>query len=251
MVFGSYADHYDLFYRSKDYKHECDFLEEIFKRYSSRRVRTVLDLGCGTANHALALCRRGYALSGVDASGRMLDIARRKMAEAGFCCDLTRAKLQDFSIGRRFDAAICMFSVIDYLIRDADLSRMLFNTALHLKKGGLFVLDFWYAKAVLGFTPRKTKVFKGGGISVERTSRTELLKGTRTCAVHYTCLVRKGRSAVEKIEETHRMRYFDIEEMEGLLDSHGFKMLAAGPFLNINGKIRANTWDAACVARRT
>ncbi len=250
MVFGSYADYYDIFYRSKDYKRECDFLEVFFKRYSPRPVRTVLDLGCGTAGHALALCRRGYVLSGVDSSGRMLNVARRKMEEAGFRADLTRAKLQDFFVGRRFDAAICMFSVIDYLTKDADLARMLANTARHLKKGGLFICDFWHAPAVKGLTPRKTKVFKDGNITVERSSRTELFKGARTCAVHYTCLVRKGRAVVEKIEETHRMRYFDVEEMADLLGRHGFKMLAAGPFLNMGGKIRANTWDAACVARR-
>ena len=249
MVFGPYAEYYDLFYRSKDYRRECDFLEKIFKQYGPRAVRTVLDLGCGTAGHALALCRRGYVLSGVDASARMLKVARRKMQEAGFCADLTRAKLQDFSIGRRFDAAICMFSVIDYLTRDEDLACMLANTARHLNKGGLFICDFWHAPAVKGLAPRKTKTFKDGDISVERSSRTALIKGTRTCAVRYTCRVRKGRRVVRKIAETHCMRYFDVEEMAELLGRHGFKVLAAGPFLNINGKVRANTWDVAIVAR--
>ena len=39
---------YDLIYKDKDYEGECDFVEEIFEKYSSTAVRTVLDGGCGT-----------------------------------------------------------------------------------------------------------------------------------------------------------------------------------------------------------
>ena len=38
-VFGSdYALAYDALYRDKDYEHECDFLEAIFRKYSNKRL---------------------------------------------------------------------------------------------------------------------------------------------------------------------------------------------------------------------
>jgi len=54
-VFNAYASSYDGLYRDKDYEAECDFLEQIFARYARAPIRTILDLGCGTGGHALAL----------------------------------------------------------------------------------------------------------------------------------------------------------------------------------------------------
>ena len=38
-VFGKdYAFFYDVFYRNKNYKKECEFLEEIFKKFSKEKL---------------------------------------------------------------------------------------------------------------------------------------------------------------------------------------------------------------------
>ena len=43
----------------------------------------VLDLGCGTGRHAVPLCEAGYGMVGLDISMRLLQIAKKKAAEAG------------------------------------------------------------------------------------------------------------------------------------------------------------------------
>jgi len=84
QVFGQvYADQYDFLYSDKDYDAECDLLEEVFRRYRDGNVRTILDLGCGTGNHAIRLARRGYEVTGVDRSPEMLAKAEWKAAELG------------------------------------------------------------------------------------------------------------------------------------------------------------------------
>ena len=160
-----------------------------------------------------------------------------------------RAKLQDFKLPRQFDAAICMFSVIDYLTKNADIKRMLNNVRRHLRPGGIFICDFWHAPAAASFVPYKRKVFTRGNVSVERVSHTQRSAKSRVCEVRYTCRVRQKGQLVRTVKETHRMRYFDIEEMNGYLRSCGLKPLAAGPFLNIDKPLRKNTWDVAVVAR--
>lgn len=250
MVFGAYADHYDLFYKNKNYAAESRLVRGLFSRYAKRPVKDVLDLGCGTAGHALALVRHGLHVTGVDASARMLEIARAKTAEAKLSLEFVRAKLQDFKLPRKFDAAICMFSVIDYLTKDADIEDMLKNVHRHLRPGGIFICDFWHAAAVASFVPYKSKVFTRGDSCVERVSHTRLLAKDRICEVRYLCRVRQKGHSVGTVAETHRMRYFDIEEMKGRLRACGLKPLAAGPFLNIDKPIRKNTWDVVVVACR-
>jgi SAM-dependent methyltransferase len=78
-VFGSaYSSAYDALYRDKDYQSECDLIERVFREYGTRPVHTILDLGCGTGNHAIPLAQRGYEVVGVDRSADMLEIAREK-----------------------------------------------------------------------------------------------------------------------------------------------------------------------------
>ncbi len=77
QIFGSvYAEEYDLFYKDKDYEAECDMIEEIFRSHAGGQVSTILDLGCGTGNHAISLAHRGYKVTGVDRSSEMVNMQR-------------------------------------------------------------------------------------------------------------------------------------------------------------------------------
>src|SRR5437773_5856383 len=57
--FDRLADYYDILHDDVDYAAECALLEEVFSRYMDRRPATVLDLGCGTGNHARILATLG------------------------------------------------------------------------------------------------------------------------------------------------------------------------------------------------
>ena len=82
-LFGSeYADAYDILYKDKDYVEECGLIDRFLKTYGNRPVRNVLDLGCGTGNHALPLAQLGYEIVGVDRSKGMLESARKKAGSA-------------------------------------------------------------------------------------------------------------------------------------------------------------------------
>ena len=76
-----YARYYDLFNQGKDYNKECDFLEEIFKKFGDK-IQTILDLGCGTGLHALELSKRRYTLTGLDLSEEMIKIARENVLKS-------------------------------------------------------------------------------------------------------------------------------------------------------------------------
>jgi predicted TPR repeat methyltransferase len=57
-VFKDYAKYYDLLYQEKNYEEECDFIEQVFRGFSKLKVKSILELGCGTGGHAIPLARR-------------------------------------------------------------------------------------------------------------------------------------------------------------------------------------------------
>ena len=90
MIFNQYAYYYDTFYKNKGNKKEILYLEGLFKKYRTAKTRTVLDVGCGTANHMIPLIKRGCRVTGVDVSSQMLKIAGEKLNRAGFEADLIK-----------------------------------------------------------------------------------------------------------------------------------------------------------------
>lgn len=252
MIFNRYARYYDIFYKNKRYKKEIVYLEQLFKKYRKAKTRTILDVGCGTANHMIPLIENGYRVTGVDVSPQMLKIAAQKLHQRGFKADLIAQNSQAFTINRKFDAVVCLFSVINYAAANGDLLRTLKNISAHMKKGSIFILDFWNANAVENYySPRKTKDFHKNGINVERHSTTKIDPSQKRCEVHYICTLRQNGRVMNKDEEKHVLKYFSIEEMKDYLARAGLKVVDTHPFLNLGGKIRKDSWDVTAVARKT
>ena len=86
-------------------------------------AQNVLDIGTGTGSAALAIARAvgGHgSVTGVDISGGMLTIARRKASAHGLtnlCFDEMNASSLDFA-GGSFDAVISNLGIPTYLFRD-------------------------------------------------------------------------------------------------------------------------------------
>ena len=251
MVFGQYAQHYDMIYKKKDYKKECAYLEGLFRKYSRNKVKTILDLGCGTASHMIPFIKKGYKMTGVDASAQMLKLAAQKLDKLNLRAELSREKVQSFRLGCKFDVILCLFSVIDYITRRRDLLLTLENIAQHMKKKSLFIFDFWNESAVDGYySPRKTNLFKVDGKVLERNSTTRVYPSKHLCEVNYTCSLKQNGRLLERDQERHILRYFAIDEMRDCLRTAGLKTIDAHPFLNAGGKIRKNTWDVTMVAQK-
>ncbi len=254
-VFGrAYTHAYDLLYRDKDYEGECDLIERLFKNYSEISVRDVLDLGCGTGNHAIALSRRGYTVAGVDRSEAMLEEAREKLRRIGqpntgdiefFCADV-----RELALERKFDACLMMFAVLGYQIENADVLASFRTARRHLRAGGLFIFDAWYGPAVLAERPsERVKVIPFERGQILRAAEAVLDTRRHLCTVRYKVWRLEEAAPVEYTEEEHAMRYFFPMEIENLLDSTGFEMLRLAAFPKFENEPDETTWNVICAAR--
>lgn len=158
-VYGPlHAAVYDLIYDAKGYEVETASVARLIDRYASGPAERVLDLGCGTGNHAVRFARRGHVVTGIDRSPHMLAEARRKADAWGTPLTLVQADLAELDSASEpaddvADVAVMLFTVLGYLRTDDALRRALLGIRRRLRPGGLLVADHWYGPAVLASGP--------------------------------------------------------------------------------------------------
>ena len=254
-TFGAaYAQQYDLLYQDKDYDAEVALLERLFRAHELSGT-TILDLGCGTGQHAIRLARRGYEVTGVDRSSEMLRIARVKAEQSldelspqprFVQADVTSVRLG----GAPFDAALMMFAVLGYQVTNEAVRAALHTVRTHLRPGSLFVCDVWYGPAVLSVRPgERTKVVEAPGGQVIRSVRTQLDSFAHRADVDYRVWRLQGKEVVAELHETHAMRFFFPQELALLFESAGMLLLDLRAFGDADAPPSESTWSVLAVGR--
>lgn len=147
----SMPKYYEVAFSHRNIAKEVDFLEAVFKVHSNMAVCSILDIACGTCMHSFELAKRGYSVDGLDASAEMLKYARKKFGQSPSRPRLLKADMKQFSIGERYDAAICMGDSLIYLLNDEDYCSHLSSVARVLERGGIYVVDldnpnYWFGE---------------------------------------------------------------------------------------------------------
>jgi SAM-dependent methyltransferase len=249
-VFGSYSNYYDLLYKDKDYPAEVDFIESLFKKYGTGKIKTILDMGCGTGGHALLLAERGYSVTGIDMSESMLSIAKEKARKANISLDFFEGDIREFNTNKKFDAITSMFAVMGYQIKNDDLKKAVENARKQLKNNGLFIFDVWFGPAVIAQKPGdRIKIIQNESEKIIRLTRSSLNIMKHTVDVNFDVMVIHEDKIKKHIEEKHEMRFFFPQEIIHYLEDSGFELLKICPFLDLNAKIDENNWNITVIAK--
>lgn len=241
-----------MLYKEKDYEAECDFLEELFRRYHGRGIKNILDLGCGTGGHALPLARRGYKVHGIDLSVTMTAIAKDKANVQGLSERIwfETGNIQNVNLGKKFDAVICMFAVLSYQTSNDELFATLQAVRKHLKPNGLFIGDFWYGPAVLKERPvERIITIHEGEDRIIRIAKPEIDTQKNIVSVSYHLLRLRGVQLVEETQELHQMRYLFKPEIMFFLAQAGIKLIDFCPFMRLDESVSEDTWNVTVVAQ--
>jgi len=249
QVFGStYAAVYDSLYQNKDYDGEIDLLERVFRRYATRPVRDVLDLGCGTGNHALRLAAKGYRVLGIDRSLEMLEVAQSKSSQYENV-HFEQADIRRLNLNETSDAVLMMFGVLGYQLDNADILDALRGARRHMRPDGLLLFDVWYGPTVLAQgTEQRVRTIRQNDTTWVRKSSGSLETDRSLCHVEFEFQRMEGETALTEIRECHTVRYFFPEEIDCFLESSGFRLLRLGEFPALDNQPSDHTWNAVAVA---
>jgi len=247
-VYDRLAQYYDVCYADKDYVAECDFIEAAFARFG-QRPKTILDLACGTGNHGLGLAARGYEPCGVDRSAAMLARYRDKARTKGLSVELHEQDLRGLQLKRQFDAAICMFDAVGYLSADADLVAFFSRLRTHVRPGGLCLIEFWHAAAVLrGHDPVRVRESRTEHARLVRISTTTLDAARQIANIEFRILAWEGDRLVDSFAELHAVRYFPPEELCSMLAATGWTLRHLCPSFDLDGPVDATAWHLIAIA---
>ena len=137
-MFTDSAELYDAIYSFKDYVRECDRLRNLINA-SVPGTRTVLDVACGTGEHA-KLLKEHYAIDGVDIKESYLRAARLKNPSG----NSVRAYMMNFDLGRTYDVVTCLFSAIGIVKTFDRLEAAVTCMARHLRPSGALIIEPWF-----------------------------------------------------------------------------------------------------------
>lgn len=119
-------------------------IERLLLPHLPRHAR-ILDLCCGTGYTVSELSRRGYEVTGLDASEEMLGFARRNAPGAR----LLRADARAFTLPPVHHAVISTFDSLNHVMRLEELTTVFNNTFHALAPAGIFLFDMNMEKAFL------------------------------------------------------------------------------------------------------
>ena len=110
---------------------------------------TILELACGTGGVCVALAQAGYAVTGMDLSSRMLEVARQKGEGKSVQVTWIERDMRSFNLGARFSLAILAGNSLCHLLDRASIEGGLSSVRHHLEPEGRFIVSVFVPSPAL------------------------------------------------------------------------------------------------------
>ncbi len=202
----------------KDYREEATHYKKVFTKYSRITVKTLLNLGCGGGNVDWVL-KKSFAITGVDISTDMLQLARKLNPEVIY----QHGDMRKVRLGRLFDAVLIHDS-INYMLTAKDL-RSVFKTAyLHLRPGGM-LLTYAEEHGYIKQHSTKSSTHRKGNIEITFIEHQyDPNPQDTTFESTFVYLVRKNKK-LDIYTDRHLSGVFPLTTWQRLLKEIGFQVI--------------------------
>jgi SAM-dependent methyltransferase len=212
-MFSASAEFYDLIYsRFKDYRAEAERLAALIRDRTGSVA--LLDVACGTGEHARCLGALGFTVDGVDLQADFVHIAQAKNPGGRF----EQQDMVELSLGRTYGAVLCLFSAIGYVRTETRLREAMQRFAAHTEPAGLVIVEPWFEPGQMEDGYVSMQVAETERVKLCRMSVTTVKADISRLAFEYL-IGRPGR--LEHRSEVHELGLFTREQMTRALEEAG------------------------------
>jgi 2-polyprenyl-3-methyl-5-hydroxy-6-metoxy-1,4-benzoquinol methylase len=218
------SEHYDTFHEdTADARTTNSTIEKILKKY---KVKTVLDLTCGTGSQVFWLAKRGYEVTGSDINQSMLNIAKNKASIEKMNINLLLGDMRTIKVDT-FDAAITIFNAIGHLTK-AGFEKTMRNIHKNLNDGGIYVFDILNLSYVLNddnITKLSYERVRTVGDTKLREMQYSLIDNKGVLVSYTTSYEQKGSAKPKMSKSLGTLQLYTTKELGEMLTRNGFKVL--------------------------
>lgn len=198
-------------------------IEEILRKY---KVKSVLDLTCGTGAQVFWLAKHGYKVTGADISPALLKIAKDKAKIEKIAVKLIEGDMRTIKVGT-FDAVITIFNAVGHLTK-AGFVKAMRNINWNLREGGLYIFDILNLEAMtdkavdnLAMDLRKTV----NGTEIRNVQHSKLDRATGRLTSYDQFSIHEGLNKPKTFKGKFTLQIYSAKELREMLSKNGFKTL--------------------------
>ncbi len=198
-------------------------LEGILKNH---KVKTVLDLTCGTGSQVFWLAKYGYEVVGSDINAKMLKIARKKAKEQKSDVKFIKGDMRTVRVGK-FDAVITIFNAVGHLTK-SDFERAMQNIHENIHEDGLYIFDINNLSYLL----------EGNNITKLTIDWQEMVGDTKVRQIQYstidqegilasfdTCYTQNGSDKPKTSKSSQTLQVYTAVQLQEMLQRAGFEVI--------------------------
>jgi len=204
-------DLYGLIEENLDFKEEVQALySQFFEIVSNKKIKKLIDIGCGQGNFCILLENYGIKTLGVDLSQKQIELAKKKNINVQ-CIDIKNIK-------EKFECATATFDVLNYIPNEY-LETFLTHAYNLLEDNGYFIFD---VNTIFGF-----EEIAQGTLTIDLEERFIAIDANFEANTLYTdiTLFIKENKLYNKENGTIEQYYYDRSTFSKLFKKIGFDLL--------------------------
>lgn len=199
----------------------------IEKLLKEQKVKTVLDMTCGTGSQVFYLAERGYEVVGSDFSPALIEQARSKTKKMNRDITFIDGDMRNMKVGK-FDAVITIFNAIGHVTK-VDFEKTLKNIHANLKDGGVYIFDIFNLQAITDDVIDDFKMdIKNvvNGVNIRNVQHSEIDRENGFLISHDEYTISKAKDEPETYKNSFSLQIYTAQELQMMLEHNGFKVVA-------------------------